>query len=48
MSEQAISQQEIDAVFPKVAQVIADAGGSDINTAFMRLTGSTAPSGSAT
>jgi ABC-2 type transport system ATP-binding protein len=32
----------------KVAQVIADAGGSDINTAFMRLTGSTAQSGSPT
>jgi ABC-2 type transport system ATP-binding protein len=32
----------------KVAQVIADAGGSDINTAFMRLTGSTAPGGSPT
>ena len=30
----------------KVAQVIADAGGSDINTAFMRLTGSHAPGGS--
>ncbi|UPJ54276.1 ATP-binding cassette domain-containing protein [Bradyrhizobium sp. 200] len=30
----------------KVARVIADTGGSDINTAFMRLTGSTAPSGS--
>ena len=32
----------------KVAQVIAETGGSDINTAFMRLTGSTAPSGSST
>jgi ABC-2 type transport system ATP-binding protein len=32
----------------KVAQVIASAGGSDINTAFMRLTGSTALSGSPT
>ncbi|WP_082637881.1 ABC transporter ATP-binding protein [Bradyrhizobium retamae] len=32
----------------KVARVIADAGGSDINTAFMRLTGSTAQSGSST
>lgn len=31
----------------KVAQVIADAGGSDINTAFMRLTGASAPGGSA-
>ena len=31
----------------KVAQVIADAGGSDINTAFMRLTGATAPGGGA-
>jgi ABC-2 type transport system ATP-binding protein len=31
----------------KVAQVIADSGGSDINTAFMRLTGATAPGGSA-
>ena len=30
MSEQAISQQEIDAVFPKVAQVIADALGGDV------------------
>jgi len=30
MSEQAISQQEIDAVFPKVAQVIADALGCDV------------------
>jgi ABC-2 type transport system ATP-binding protein len=29
----------------KVAQVIAAAGGSDINTAFMRLTGSAAPNG---
>jgi ABC-2 type transport system ATP-binding protein len=32
----------------KVARVIADTGGSDINTAFMRLTGSTASSGSPT
>jgi ABC-2 type transport system ATP-binding protein len=32
----------------KVAQVIAGAGGSDINTAFMRLTGSTAQGGSPT
>ena len=32
----------------KVARVIADTGGSDINTAFMRLTGSTAQSGSST
>jgi ABC-2 type transport system ATP-binding protein len=32
----------------KVARVIADTGGSDINTAFMRLTGSTAPNGSPT
>jgi ABC-2 type transport system ATP-binding protein len=31
----------------KVAPVIAEAGGSDINTAFMRLTGATAPGGSA-
>ena len=31
----------------KVSQVIADVGGSDINTAFMRLTGATAPGGSA-
>jgi len=31
----------------KVAQVIADTGGSDINTAFMRLTGASAPGGSA-
>jgi acyl carrier protein len=30
MSEQAISQQEIDAVFPKVAQIIADALGCDV------------------
>jgi len=30
----------------KVARVITEAGGSDINTAFMRLTGSTAQSGS--
>ena len=30
----------------KVARVIADTGGSDINTAFMRLTGSTAQGGS--
>ena len=30
----------------KVARVIADAGGSDINTAFMRLTGATAQGGS--
>jgi ABC-2 type transport system ATP-binding protein len=29
----------------KVARVIADAGSSDINTAFMRLTGAAAPSG---
>jgi ABC-2 type transport system ATP-binding protein len=32
----------------KVAQVIAEAGGIDINTAFMRLTGATAPGGGAT
>ena len=32
----------------KVARVIAEAGGSDINTAFMRLTGSTAQGGSPT
>ncbi|MCA6116390.1 ATP-binding cassette domain-containing protein [Bradyrhizobium sp. WSM 1738] len=32
----------------KVARVIADAGGSDINTAFMRLTGSAAPDGGQT
>ena len=31
----------------KVANVITEAGGSDINTAFMRLTGATAPGGSA-
>jgi ABC-2 type transport system ATP-binding protein len=31
----------------KVAGVIADAGGNDINTAFMRLTGASAPGGSA-
>jgi acyl carrier protein len=31
MSEQAISQQEIDAVFPKVAQIIADALGCDVD-----------------
>jgi acyl carrier protein len=30
MSEQAISQDEIDAVFPKVAQTIADALGCDV------------------
>jgi acyl carrier protein len=30
MSEQAISQQEIDAVFPKVAQIVADALGCDV------------------
>jgi acyl carrier protein len=30
MSEQAISQQEINAVFPKVAQIIADALGCDV------------------
>jgi acyl carrier protein len=30
MEEQVISQQEIDAAFPKVAQVIADALGCDI------------------
>jgi len=30
MSVQAISQQEIDAVFPKVAQIIADALGCDV------------------
>ena len=29
----------------KVGRVIAEAGGSDINTAFMRLTGAAAPSG---
>ena len=32
----------------KVAQVIADAGGNDINTAFMRLTGSAGPGGNST
>ncbi len=32
----------------KAPHVIADAGGSDINTAFMRLTGSAEPSGGAT
>ena len=31
MSEQAISQQEIDAVFPKVAQIIADALGCEVD-----------------
>ena len=31
MSEQAISQQEIDAVLPKVAQIIADALGCDVD-----------------
>ncbi len=31
----------------KVAQVVSEAGGSDINTAFMRLTGASAASGSA-
>jgi ABC-2 type transport system ATP-binding protein len=31
----------------KVANVITEAGGSDIHTAFMRLTGATAPGGSA-
>ena len=30
MAEQLISQQDIDAVFPKVAQVIADALGCDV------------------
>jgi acyl carrier protein len=30
MSEQAVSQAEIDAVFPKVAQIIADALGCDL------------------
>ena len=30
MAEQAISQQDIDAVFPKVAQIIADALGCDV------------------
>ena len=30
MSEEAISQQEIDAVFPKVAQIVADALGCDV------------------
>jgi acyl carrier protein len=31
MSEAAISQQEIDEVFPKVAQIIADALGCDVD-----------------
>ena len=31
MSEVAISQQEIDDVFPKVAQIIADALGCDVD-----------------
>jgi len=31
MSEQAISQQDIDAVFPKVAQIIADALGCEVD-----------------
>ena len=30
MSDQAISQQDIDAVFPKVAQIVADALGCDV------------------
>ncbi len=30
MSEQAITQADIDAVFPKVAQVVADALGCDL------------------
>jgi len=30
MQQQAISQQEIDAIFPKVAQIIADALGCDV------------------
>jgi len=30
MQQQAISQEEIDAVFPKVAQIIADALGCDV------------------
>jgi acyl carrier protein len=30
MSEQPISQQEIDAVFPKVAQIVADALGCEV------------------
>jgi acyl carrier protein len=30
MSEQAVSQAEIDAVFPKVAQIVADALGCDL------------------
>jgi acyl carrier protein len=30
MSEEAISQQEIDAVFPKVAQIVADALGCNV------------------
>jgi acyl carrier protein len=31
MSEQAISQADIDAVFPKVAQIVADALGCDLD-----------------
>jgi acyl carrier protein len=31
MAEQAISQQEIDVVFPKVAQIVADALGCDVS-----------------
>ena len=31
MSEQAISQAEIDAVFPKVAQIVSDALGCDLD-----------------
>ena len=31
MSEQAVSQAEIDAVFPKVAQIVADALGCDLD-----------------
>ena len=30
MAEQAINQQDIDSVFPKVAQIIADALGCDV------------------
>jgi hypothetical protein len=30
MAEQAISQQDIDSVFPKVAQIIADALGCEV------------------
>ena len=37
MSEQAISQAEIDAVFPKVAQIVADALGSTASDSTISL-----------